>query len=83
MDLPETVAEALPKTVPSNDDQALEELTGGGTPRQRIRALLNQTPLTKERAEQVAAIKSKAKKGWAALGVSPKEEAAILKLINK
>ena len=83
MDLPETVAEALPKTVPSNDDKVLEELTGGGTPRQRIRALLNQTPLTKDKAEQVAAIKGKAKKGWAALGVSPKEEAAILKLTSK
>ena len=83
MDLPETVAEALPKTVPSNDDKVLEELTGGGTPRQRIRALLNQTPLTKENAEKVAAIKAKAKKGWAALGVSPKEEAAILKLTSK
>ena len=83
MDLPETIAEALPKTVPSNDDKALEELTGGGTPRQRIRALLNQTPLTKENAEKVAAIKAKAKKGWAALGVSPKEEVAILKLTSK
>ena len=60
-----------------------EKMGGEGTPRQRIRALLNQTPLTKDKAEQVAAIKGKAKKGWAALGVSPKEEAAILKLTSK
>ena len=80
MDLPEPVAEEAPVVV---TDTGNEKMGGEGTPRQRIRALLNQTPLTKDKAEQVAAIKGKAKKGWAALGVSPKEEAAILKLTSK
>lgn len=80
MDLPEQTAEEAPVVV---TDTGNEKMGGEGTPRQRIRALLNQTPLTKDKAEQVAAIKAKAKKGWAALGVSPKEEKAILKLTSK
>lgn len=79
MDLPEPVEEA-PEVIAETNS---EKLGGEGTPRQRIRALLGNTPITKETAEAVAAIKGKAKKGWAALGVSPKEEKAILKLINK
>lgn len=79
-DLPAPVVEVAPVVV---TDAGNEKMGGEGTPRQRIRALLNQTPLTKDKAEQVAAIKAKAKKGWAAMGVSPKEEAAILKLTSK
>lgn len=56
-----------------------------GSPRQQIRTLLDSTQLsamTKATATQIAAIKKKAKKGWVGLGVSPKEQQKIEKLIS-
>jgi hypothetical protein len=56
---------------------------GTGTPRQRIRNLLDGGTLTADVAKAVIAIKAKAKKSWTALGVSSKEEKNILKLAGK
>lgn len=54
----------------------------GATPRERIKSYLSQ-PLTEEIAEAILKEKKAAKKSWAALGVSNKEEQAILKLAGK
>lgn len=61
--------------------ELLEDLTG--SPRQRIRHLLDVVGLTEGTAKMIVQIKLKAKKGWTALGVSPKEEAAIRKLVGE
>lgn len=45
----------------------------GGSPRQRIRALLAKGPLTVGTAKEILAIKKAAKKGWSALGVNGEE----------
>lgn len=48
-----------------------------GSPATLIRELLDQAPLNKAQYEAILLLKKKAKKGWAALGVTPSEQADI------
>ena len=48
-----------------------------GSPASLIRELLDQAPLSKAQYEAILLLKKKAKKGWAALGVTPSEQADI------
>ncbi|AVO23134.1 rLLB lysis inhibitor [Xanthomonas phage RiverRider] len=65
-----------PSETPSKADEGAAATTvpaDGGTPRQRIRALLAKGPLTVGTAKEIVAIKKAAKKSWSALGVNGDE----------
>lgn len=72
------VAAGFPKKKPHNDDHMVK----AGGPREQLAKLLKQPPTT-ALADQIVAIKKKAKKSWDALGVTPSEVSVILELASK
>jgi hypothetical protein len=88
----EAVAKTLPKEAPRNDDKVIPVKAvkpakaapagGTGTPRDRIRSLLN-GKMDVNTADSILKIKKAAKKGWSALGVSEAEEKTIERYRSK
>lgn len=77
----EKPSEPAPQWAPSKMVNGIN--TGSGSPRERIRRLLDQGLTSKEAAQAIIQIKKQAKKAWALLGVSPAEEARIFELADQ
>lgn len=74
-------AKQSPDWAPSRIVNGVE--TGTGTPRERIRKLLDNGLTSVGVAQAIVEIKKKAKKSWEALGVSATELEQVLKLVGK
>lgn len=74
-------AKQSPDWAPSRIVNGVE--TGTGTPRERIRKLLDNGLTSVGVAQAIVEIKKKAKKSWEALGVSATELEQVLKLAGK